>query len=150
MEHNPLDEIKRILEQMSQDEQQKEELKSPAEFVLPKTVDAMADWSTQKLIEKEKPTPLSKEEQEKLTLQANIQLGSISKRLSSLNALLKDSPFAFFIGDTLEELTNQVKDLDEILNTPIDYEKLSEQGKHEFQHFLMKREQLLTNFKKQV
>ncbi len=150
MEHNPLDEIKRILQQMSDNETTKEEMKSPAEFVLPKTVDAMADWKTQKLIQKDKPAPMSKAEQEKLMLQANIQLGSISKALSSLNRLVKDSPLQQYLQETMEELTEQVKDLDDILNSPVDYDKLSDQGKHEFQHFLMKREQLLTNFKKQV
>lgn len=147
-----MDQIKKILSQLKGEQEQKAELSEEKTYVKDK-LSMVGDWSSKTMlpVQPKKPDPMTKEEESKLMLQAQIEIVGVTKRVASAHALLATShlnDFAPHLTELMESILVELKDLEDIIHMDIDYDKLSEKGKHDFQHFMMKREHLLTVFKK--
>lgn len=92
---------------------------------------------------------LTKADWDGMKMRAQLSLTQLREQVIALqtNTFL-ESPFFDYIQEEIEQLAEAVKDIESILKMDLDKKKMSEQGIHEYEPFLKKREQLLLKFKK--
>jgi len=92
---------------------------------------------------------LKPEDWNAMEMRAKIALAGIHDQVIELQtSLLVESPFYEYLESEFQALTEAINDINSILKLEVDASKMSEQGIHEYEPFLKKREQLLRKFKK--
>lgn len=102
-----------------------------------------------KAMNPESQEQLKPEDWNAMEMRAKIALAGIHDQVIELQtSLLVESPFYEYLESEFQALTEAINDINSILKLEVDASKMSEQGIHEYEPFLKKREQLLRKFKK--
>jgi len=121
----------------------------PKPFVAPTPKSSIEMPKNPKALPSPNTNRMTKADWDGMEMRANLRLTMIKEQLHALQTdLFLEDAFYEYIEDEFKALLEAVNDVTQIVKLDVDKTKMSEQGVHEYEHFLKKREQLLLKFKK--